>query len=148
MFPSCVRFGIAVAFLSALLAPAPGQDNRQFFRKPETALEYWRGVQLEIELGKFDLAADFLKGFLAKNPTDEELLQIEEKEGFSAFLRLLTIPELRADAKALIERSADVVQKHLSDPRRINSLVRSLTAENREERTYALGQLRDRKSVV
>ncbi len=142
MFPSCGRFAIAVVFLITLLAPASGQDNRQFFRKPETALEYWRAVQLEIELGKFDLAADFLKGFLAKNPTDEELLQIEEKEGFSAFLRLLTIPELRADAKTLIDRSADVVQKHLSDQGRINSLVRSLTAESREERSYALGQLR------
>ncbi len=142
MFPSCGRFAIAVAFLLALLAPAAGQDNRQFFRKPETAPEFWRAVQLEIELGKFDLAADFLKGFLAKNPTDEELLQIEEKDGYAAFLRLLTIPELRADARTLVDRAAEVVQKHLGDPKRISSLIKSLSGATREERTYALGQLR------
>jgi CheY-like chemotaxis protein len=142
VFSWCHRFICAFALLSVWFAPVLAQDNRQLFRKPETALEFWRAVQLEIELGKFDLAAEFLKGFLAKNPTDEELLQIEEKEGISAFLRLLTIPELRADAKALVERVNDVVQKHLGDPKRISALVRSLTSDNREEAAYALGQLR------
>ncbi|HEV3204216.1 MAG TPA: hypothetical protein VGY77_07530, partial [Gemmataceae bacterium] len=59
-------------------------EYRQFFKKPETALEYWVALKFEIAVGKFDLAAEDLKGFLAKNPTKEELLQIEEADGISA----------------------------------------------------------------
>ena len=36
-------------------------------------------MQFEINVGKFDLAAEYLKAFIAKNPTDEELLQIRER---------------------------------------------------------------------
>ena len=146
------RFSIGVAFLVALVSAAPGQDdNRRFFKKPETAAEFWRAVQLEIDLGKFDLAADFLKGFAAKKPSDDELLQLEEKYGISSFLRLLTVPrwlddpkkdaEVKKEAEQVVERVGEVVRKHLADPGRIDRFIKNLSASP-EERAYAIAQLR------
>ena len=72
-------------------APIKG-DPRQFFKKPETALDFWRALRFEIEIGKYDVAAEYLRGFVGKNPTDEELLQIEARDGIHTFLNLLSIP--------------------------------------------------------
>ena len=39
------------------VSPAPAEnDYRQFFKKPQTVLEFWSAIQFEIELGRFDLA--------------------------------------------------------------------------------------------
>ncbi|HLJ96349.1 MAG TPA: hypothetical protein VKU02_24460 [Gemmataceae bacterium] len=141
MISSSVRNSIAVALVLGLAAFAIGQDTPQFYKKPETTGELWRAMNHEIELGQYKIAAAYLKGFLARNPSDEELLQIQDREGSSAFHRLLTIPELRADAKPLVDRLDTVVQKHLSDPRRLAGLIKNLTA-TREERDYAIEQLR------
>src|SRR5437667_550933 len=125
----------------AVLAPVLGQESRQFYKNPETAAEFWRAMNHEIELGQYKIAAGYLKGFLARNPTDEELLQIQDREGSSAFQRLLTIGELRADAKPLVERVDAAVQKFLSEPKRLAGLIKNLNA-TREERSYAIEQLR------
>src|SRR5438552_7439824 len=137
---TCARTMIGIAFLMALSASAAGQDSRQFYKKPETTAEFWRAMNHEIELGQFKIAAGYLKGFLASNPSDEELLKIQDREGSSAFHRLLTIAELRADAKPLVERVDAVVQQHLSDPKRLNVLIKNLNATP-EERSYAIAQL-------
>src|SRR5262249_30493278 len=135
VIPRACRFFIGVAFLIVLFAPARGQDNRLFFKKPETVSEFFRALQLEIELGKFDLAGDFLNGFLAKNPTDEDLLQLEEKYGISSFLRLLTINTWTEDAKAnaeiknkaaaLVERVGELVRKNLAAPKRLAKYIKN-----------------------
>jgi hypothetical protein len=133
-------------------APAPAANQgkplqrledeyRRFFKPPETALEYWAALRFELSVGKHKLAAEDLKGFLSKNPTDEELLQIVEEQGISAFLQLLNVPELRADAGPLIERVNAVVKKHRGDAERLRRLVRNLLASP-EERAYAIIELR------
>jgi hypothetical protein len=138
--------------LATLASPVAAQDKkppvkraedeyRQFFKKPETALEFWAAMRFEIEVGKYALAAEDLKGFIAQKPTDEELLQIEAEQGISAFLRLLAIPELREDAKPLLERVTALVKKKVSDPQRIGKLVNNLRASP-EERAYAIAELR------
>src|SRR5580700_5647692 len=109
------------------MAPAPGQDTGQFYKKPETADEYWRFMNHEIELGQYKVAAGFLKGFLAKNPSDDDLLKLQEKEGSAVFQRLMNIPEMRADAKPLVERVDAIVQKHLADRKRLDALINNLT---------------------
>jgi CheY-like chemotaxis protein len=121
---------------------------RTFLKPPETALEYWVALKFEVEVGKYDLALEYLKGFLGRDPkvksvavTDEELVQIEEAEGMAPFLRLLTIPQLREEAKPLVERVSAVVKKHVSDPERIKKYIQNLNATP-EERAYAIGELR------
>src|SRR5947208_1529256 len=138
---TCARTMIGIAFLMALSASAVGQDSRQFYKKPETTAEFWRYMNHEIELGQYKVAAGYLKGFIAKNPSDEELLQMQEKEGSSAFLRLLTIPELKAEAKPLVERVDALVRKHLSDRKRLDALIQLLN-ESQQERAYAIAQLK------
>jgi CheY-like chemotaxis protein len=85
--------------LLVLLGPVSGDDNRDFFSKPETPRDFWRRVQFEIEVGKLDFAAQYLKGMLGAlgklkaDDANAELLKIEEKEGISTFLRLRNVPE-------------------------------------------------------
>src|SRR5262249_5125830 len=78
--------------------------------------------------------------FLSKNPTDEDLLQIEGKEGLSSFLRLLAIPELRQDAKPLVERVTASTKRLRRNPERITGFVKNLSASP-AERAYALAEL-------
>jgi hypothetical protein len=147
-----LRVLLGIGFFAIGLTPSLAQVNkpaapkaedpyRQFMKKPETAQEFWAAMRFEIEVGKFNLAAEDLKGFLAKKPTDEDLLEIEKREGMSAFLRLLTIKDLREDAKPLLERVTAVVKAHYGDPKRIKQLIGNLRATP-EEREYAITELR------
>ncbi len=159
MLPPSVRYLMGLSCLGLLILPATGQEKekakddkkaalqraedqyRQFFKPPETALEFWAAMQYEIGVGKYDLAAEDLKGFLAKNPSKEDLLAIEEQEGMSAFLRLLNIPQLRPDAQKLLDQVTKVVKENRADPERINRFINNLRASP-EERAYAIIQLR------
>ena len=122
----------------------PQVDTQQYFRKPETALEYWRIMKHEIELGQFALADQYLKGFLAKNPTDQELLQIHQNEGSSGFLRLTTIPEMAKDAQPLVDRVGTLVQKFVTDPARLQKLIKDLVdgANDSREVAFAVNEMR------
>jgi CheY-like chemotaxis protein len=133
--------GTARAQVNKPAAPKAEDPVRQFIKKPETAQEFWAAMRFEIEVGKFNLAAEDLKGFLARKPTDQDLLEIEKREGVSAFLRLLTIKDLREDAKPLLERVTAVVKAHYGDPKRIKQFIGNLRATP-EEREYAITELR------
>jgi CheY-like chemotaxis protein len=141
-----VRCGLGAALLFGMTAPvmAQRQDQNQYYKNPETAAELWRYMNHEIALGQFNLAAQYLKTFVAKNPTDEELLQIQEKDGSSAFMRLLMIPGMEKDAKPLVDRVGQLVQKHLTDPVRLRKFIRDLStyAGDPREIEFAINQLR------
>jgi CheY-like chemotaxis protein len=139
--PYISRLAIAFLLLLGFVAPTWAQQRPQFYKTPETTAEFWAAMNHEIEIGQFGIAAGYLKGFIAKNPTDEELLDIQQREGSSAFTRLLTIPELRDAAKPLVERVDAVLQKHLSDRKRLDALIKNLSATP-EERAYSIAQLR------
>jgi CheY-like chemotaxis protein len=171
MFPHGFRFLTGVAFLIVLMAHAAAQppekdkapppkdkeapakdedDYRQFFKKPETPLEFWKAMQFEIEVGRFDLAAGHLHGLLEKNPTDQEWVQLEEKYGMAAFLKLRNLDKWSSDEKVqtrarkevddLIEKASAAVRKQRSDPQRIAMFIKNLTATD-EERIFALREL-------
>jgi CheY-like chemotaxis protein len=133
--------GCGLASLCLLVAQARAQDYPDTFKKPETAVEFWAAMKYEISIGNFNLAAANLKGFLEKKPTDQELLEIEGKEGITAFLQLLNIPELRKDAAPLLARMSAVLQQHLKDPERIRKFVKNLSATP-EERAFAVTELK------
>lgn len=137
---------VGTAILLGVANAVPGQevDTKQFYKKPETAAEFWRVMKHEIELGQFKLANDYLRGFIAKNPTDEELLALQEREGNSTFLRLLLIPEMAKDARPLVDRVGRLVEKHLTDPARLKRLVSDLgaAAKDPRETEFLIEQLR------
>src|SRR5262249_40933041 len=136
------------------------EEYRLKFRRPETPAEFWTAIKFEVELGKFDLAAEFLKGFLeATKDKSQELLVLVEAEGFSSFLKLRNVanwagdPNLdknlqiqinkaaRANVEELINRVAKALKDHLQDKTRITKYVANLSATP-EERAYAIVQLR------
>lgn len=170
-----LRVTIGVAFLFAVLPQAPGQDKppadakgkepraasavpgedyREFFKKPETAIEFWEAMKFEIEVGKFDLAAQHLKGLLAKKPADKDLLymkdqKIGEYSGLTAILRLRNIkwsndPATQEEAKKNVEQlitlTTEAIKRSLPSPELIAKHARNLAATE-EERDYALREL-------
>src|SRR5262249_32415323 len=105
---SLLRFGLAAFGLTVLVGwlaaqdekpkPDPKQppksgDYRDFFKKPETTLEFWKAMQFEIEVGRYDLAAKHLHNMLDPAPDEKTLLDIANREGLSAFLALRNIPK-------------------------------------------------------
>ena len=137
--------------LPAQPARAQVEDYRLYFKPPETAMEYWNAVQFEIKLGAYKTAAEFIKGFMDKAPTEKELLDIESKEGMSAFLKLRSVPKWSDDPKVdqetkkrveeLIDGVTATLKASLADPQRIAKLVDQLAATP-GERLYAIRELR------
>jgi CheY-like chemotaxis protein len=147
---------LAVPALLLLLAPAraPAQpqppkeefDYRRFFRKPTNAAEFWDAMKFELEVGRFDLAAQHLHAMLQKKPAPVELLQLYEKDRLSTFLRLRLVPrwsenkdkdlQARKDVESLIEQMTAAVRAHLSNPERLKTFINNLY-ETPEENAFA-----------
>jgi len=171
VFTFTTRFAIGVGFFLAFALVAQAQDKprlpkqaeqpakaeplgsdyRDLFTKPENAAGYWDAMRFEIEVGKFDLAAELLKGLLAKGGENgEELLPIEEKEGMAAFLRLQNIPkwsndrskdaEAKRNVDTLIARVSEALKQKLGDGGRIDKFIKRLSATP-DERDFALKEL-------
>jgi hypothetical protein len=178
VFPYLSRYAVGVAFLIALLAwipSAPAQpekkpadpdaeaekalldkareEYRLFFKEPKEVVEFWAAITFEIEVGKFDLAALHLNKLVKKEPfdkVDQELVKIEDLQGYSAFLRLRNVrhwhdnakidTETKKSVETLIERVTTAVEKKLSDPVLIKKYVNNLAAE-KELRAYAIARL-------
>jgi CheY-like chemotaxis protein len=131
--------------------PKKDDSYRQFFRQPESVLDYWKAMQFEIEVGRPELAAKHLHGMMAKNPTEAELLELEEQEGMSNILALRLIRKWDEDPKAdkaakedlekLINGVSTALNKHLSDRQRIAKYVKNLASPEEDERAYALTEL-------
>jgi hypothetical protein len=128
------------------------EDNyRQFFRRPESVEDYWRALSFELEVGRPDLAAQHLQGLMSKNPTEAELIELEEEQGMSNILRLRYIRKWDEDAKLnkqavanvekLIQDTTTALEKHLSDKERITKFVKNLASGEPEERAFALKEL-------
>ena len=52
-------------------ASRPGDEYRRYFKRPETTEDYWTRLQYEIDLGRFDLAANLLHACSPQAPTEE-----------------------------------------------------------------------------
>src|SRR5262249_24842246 len=114
-------------------------------------------VKSEIGFGKFDTAAEYLKGLLALNPTEKDLLALEERDGIAAFLDLNNIPrwsnneaidkEAKENVLKLITQVTAAVKKLRADPQRIQKYIRNLSASP-EERDYAFIQLKKSGPVI
>jgi hypothetical protein len=142
------RFGVASLILFTGLAVAHAQDPR--LEPPKTAAEFWNAVEFELNTGKFDAAAYYLKGLLALDPTEADLVAIERNQGMGSFLRLRSVqqwssdPKVEAEARqnseTLIEKVTAAVKKELGDPTRIAKYIANLRGTP-EERDYAVREL-------
>ena len=132
---------LALVFLSAGAGQAQVKDDpfdfRRFLIPPRTTPEFWDAIKFEMEVGRFDLAAQHLRDMLAKNPKPEELVPLAEKEGIVVFLRLRLVPkwfpdkrdkeeQARKDVETLIDEVTKAIQAKLTDPKRIALFVGNL----------------------
>ena len=169
MSKSIIRLTLGVGVLIAVLLRVPAQDQappvkaepprkaepkkenyREFFKVPETTDDFWHALQFELEVGRYELAAKLLHGLVTHNPTDEDLLQIAEKDGMPAFLRLRIVPKWSDDPKIhaqaikdadiLSDRVGKAMEKILGDQKRIAKLIQNLTGDN-EEKSFAAREL-------
>lgn len=142
------RFAAAGLVVVVGLALVRGQDPR--LEPPKSPAEFWAAVEFELNTGKYDLAAGYLKAFLAAEPTEQDFVALERDKGMSAFLRLRAVqqwspdPKIEADtrqiAEQVIEKATAALKKELNNPQRIAKFVENLRGTV-EEREYALREL-------
>lgn len=129
----------------------PPRNELEQLRRPTTVAGLWSAIKSEVAVGKFDTAAAYLKELLALEPSEKDLVQLEERDGIAAFLELNSVPrwssnealdrEARNNVKELLARVTKAVTNLRSNPERIQRYIRNLTATP-EERDYALIELR------
>ncbi|HKB36944.1 MAG TPA: hypothetical protein VKD72_10850, partial [Gemmataceae bacterium] len=149
-------FALLVAGIAALSSPrVSAQDETQFFKKPANAAEYWRAITFEINVGKYEVAADLIRQMVeylgAAEKGDKELLDLEAKVTLVPFLRLRNVErwsrndkvdaEARKNLEALIERISGALKRELSDPKRIARFVNALVGPE-EEAAFAQKEIR------
>ena len=180
MWHHAFRYAFGLALILALYLPASAQqppdkeppkkeepaknekektpeDYPYFFNKPETIPEFWTALNYELSVGRPEIAANMLQGMLDLKPTKEQLLEIAEKEGMSAFLRLRLVqrwsPDLAKDRRAkqnvgeLISQATTARKEYLTDPIRIGLFLKNLTGSP-EEQSYAQRQLYEAGDAV
>ncbi len=157
----CILFFGLVISMVAISSSSQGQPS-EFYKQPTNVDEYWRAMQFEIAVGRFDLAAQHLKGLLALNPSEKDLLALEAKHSLVPFLRLRNVErwtpdvvnkekmkrdagiafdkEARENVEKLIKSISDALKKELSNPERITKLAKNLTATP-EEAAFAQKEL-------
>jgi CheY-like chemotaxis protein len=140
---------LCLSFSTFSVASTYGQVT-EFYAKPTTPAEYWRALQFEINVGKFEIAAAHLKGFLDSNPTDKDLLELEAKYTLTPFLDLRNVErwssgkevekEARANVETLIKMISAALKNELSNPERIAKFAKNLTGTP-EEAAFAIKEL-------
>lgn len=129
-------WALLILSVSAAVAQKDEFDYRRFLTPPRTTPEFWEAMKFEMEVGRFDLAAQHLRDMIAKKPTPDELIKLHEKEGIVNFLRLRNVPkwtderdkekQARADVETLIDLVTEAVKAKLADPKRIATYVANL----------------------
>ncbi len=143
---------LALAWAACCLAGTPllAQPPAPPGEKQATPVELYREAKDLIREGRYDVAAERLKAFLAANPTDKDFLDLQRTDP-TTFLKLRNVPvwsdEPKAQAEAvktveqIIARAEEANRKLYRDPARIARFTRNLGA-TAEERIYAIQQLR------
>ena len=142
-----VRVVLFAVLVGAFAEPASAQP----LAVNSKAYEAFKDARDLLQRGKYDLAADQLKAFLAAGPTDADLFLIQSKLGNNSFLQLRNVlrwndnetadKEARATVEEIIKK-ADAATKAVGrDPVRIQGHVRNLVG-SREERMFAQMQLK------
>lgn len=169
MYSRLLHIALAIFLVIAVLAPSAAQDRgrpgaapparrggddqddyRRFFKRPTNTAEFWKAMQFEIDVGKYDLAAVHLHNLLQFKPPDADLVKLADEVGVAAFLRLRNIrtwsddpkvnQEALANVEQLIQRVTQAVNQVRRDPVRIQGYIKNLTASP-EENGYALKEL-------
>jgi CheY-like chemotaxis protein len=144
-----VLAGLVAAAVVAGSDPGAAQEAAK--GPPAQPKELFQQVRANIREGKFDLAAVYLRAFVASDPTDPQLLELEGQYGTTAFKELRAVrrwsdnqeveKQAVADVNAVIAKAEAATAKLLRTPERVAKYVRNLGATV-EERDFAIQELR------
>ena len=133
---SAARLLLAALFclLGVLAVRGQGPDDyRRFYKTPETSLEFWVALQVELDKGAYELAGRWLRGLVDRKPTEKELTQIADRDGTIPVLRLRNVRNWTNDPNAL-DVTLPEAQKRLAQAkaskegiREAEALLRSVT---------------------
>ncbi len=151
----CLTLGVLL--VAGTLSPVQAQEKDtdpveafRRLRRLETPLDFWNAIQFELDLGKTDIAARYLRGLINKKPTDKDLYAILDRDGITSVMRLRNIREWTTDknnnaqaikdAETLVDLVTQANKKRLADDARIRELITQLNGTP-EEKSYALAEL-------
>jgi CheY-like chemotaxis protein len=97
----------SLALLLPLLAVAPAAaqmddtDYSRLYATPEKPIEFWNAIQVELDRGSYEVAGKWLRALVAKKPADKDLLEIADKDGAIAVMRLRNVRNWTSNPKVL-----------------------------------------------
>ncbi len=152
-----LRYPIICAVAPLILLVSAPSSPAQPLAVNSNAFEAFKDARELMQRGKFDLAAEQLKAFLAATPTDADLFTIQSRFGNSVFLQLRNVlrwsdndaaeKEARATVEEIVKKSDAATKAVGRNPARIQTHIRNL-AGSREERLYAQMQLKQSGDAV
>ncbi len=134
-------FGQVDDLLDESLDAVEATEESPLLSEPSSPPEFFDAIVLTSDLALPKLSRRYLEQLMAANPTDADLLEMREKHGPAAFLKLANIPELQPLSVDLMRRMNAAFQVQATDPAHIDALISQLF-ESPTQREEAVIQLR------
>lgn len=109
---------------------------------PTTPLELAQAAVLMVDLGRIDVANEYLGKLLAAMPSDEELVKLQAKFGSGPLIRFQSLPELQPAGGQVAELVFAAVDKMTRNPAFLQQQVDALAATDENEVRRATVALR------
>lgn len=134
--------GLLVCGSSAGLAQEPTETPQSRAIAKMTPAELFGEAHFLVDSGKPGEAVPYLVAFTKTQPDDQVFLELREKFGPGALLRLSDFPETAPYAAPLLARLAEAQKNFATRPDRVARFVRALHATPAEQK-YAVDRLRE-----
>ncbi len=116
--------------------------------KPTTPEECMRAATALFDFDRPDLAKGFLKKVLDAGLNPQQLADLGQQVGTSAFLDMRYRPELQPEAKRLGDAVLAALKARLEDSQRIAALIKQLQDPSAEKRFQALAGLQEAREAA
>lgn len=108
---------------------------------PETPLQQLKAAQALQDLGRVDLAQNYIDQAIAAAPDAPTLFTLQQELGTAYFLRLFRSKQFTPETNQFAREVLAAAYAESRRPERLDSLVQSLLSDSPASRTSALGEL-------
>lgn len=115
---------------------------------PSTSAELARAAKILADLGRPNLAKDYLKRIIAAGLNQQQLAELVKRFGSPMFTGMATNQDLLPEARQLADALLEATNRQLQDPRRLVELIKQLQDPSPEVRYAALAGLREARSAA